>query len=64
MLDYALRISAEEELGLTSEKSRSCRYPTLKITDIDYIDDQAIVGDNLQNIDYVDHIEQAAQEIG
>lgn len=66
-LDYVLRTSADEmmELGFTLEKSRSRRYPAVKITDVVYADDIAIIADNLPNVTKLLHgIEQTAQEVG
>ena len=62
-LDYVLRISADKynEYGLVLELARSRRFPTKKITDVDYDDDIAVLSDNSYNAQKLLHIlEQSA----
>ena len=66
-LDYVLRkaFDANKELGLTLSKSRSRRHPAVKLTDVDYADDLAIISDNLTDGTILLHqLEQATSEIG
>ena len=46
-LDYVLRTSIDlhKYLGLTLQKSRGRRYPTVTISDEDYADDLALFAD-------------------
>ena len=66
-LDYVLRtsIDLQSDLGLTLEKSRNRRYPTIHITDADYADDIALFADNTTDAEKLLHIlENAAANIG
>ena len=66
-LDYVLRkaIDSNKELGFTLAKSRSKRNPAVKVTDVDYADDLAIISDYLTDGTILLHqLEQAASEIG
>ena len=48
-LDYVLRKSMNINLGFTLEVKKSRRHPAIKITDIDYADDLAVVTDNIKD---------------
>ena len=51
-LDYVLRtyIDENKDIGLTlSKQTRSIRYPAIKITDTDYVDDLVIFEDSSRN---------------
>ena len=66
-LDCVLRkaFDANKELGFTLSKSRSRRHPTVKLTDVDYADDLAIISDYLTDGTILLHqLEQASSEIG
>ena len=66
-LDYVLRkaFDANKELGFTLSKSRSRRHPAVKLTDVDYADDLAIISDYLTDGTILLHqLEQASSEIG
>ena len=66
-LDYVLRkaLDTNAELGFTLQEPRSRRYPAVKITDVDYADDLAVLTNNIQDAMTLLHkIEEAASEIG
>ena len=66
-LDYVLRISVDKcnDYGLTLEQARSRRFPTKKITDVDYAENLALLSDNSYNVQKLLHIlEQSAAFIG
>ena len=66
-LDYVLRKALDEnpELGFTLQQPRSRRYPAVKITDVDYADDLALLTNTIQDATALLHkIEEAASEIG
>ena len=48
-LDYVLRkvLDTNKELGLTLEKRKNRRYLEVKMTDVDYADDLAVLADTL-----------------
>ena len=50
-LDYVVRtyIDENKDIGLTPSKKRSRIYPTIKITDADYVDDIVIFADSSRN---------------
>jgi hypothetical protein len=66
-LDYVLRkaVDSHSELGFTLSKSKSRRYPAIKLTDVDYADDLAVTADYLIDATILlHHIEEVASEIG
>ena len=66
-LDYVLRKALDQnaELGFTLSEAKSRRYPAVKITDVDYADDLALLTNNIQDATTLLHkIEEAASEIG
>ena len=66
-LDYVLMkaLDKNSELGFTLQEQRSRRYPAVKITDVDYADDLAVLTNNVQDAMSLLHkIEEAASEIG
>ena len=65
-LDYVLRkaLDSNNHLCLTLSKSRSRRYPTIKITDVDSPYDVAAISDYLTNATILFHkVEYDASEI-
>ena len=66
-LDYVLRTSVDLEKGngLTLQKPRSRRYPSVHITDADYADDLALFADTVTQAESLLHgLEKAAKGIG
>ena len=66
-LVYVLKkaLDRNNNLGYTLIERRSKKYPAIKITDVDYADDLAIVTDkNNVEIILLHKIEKAAKEIG
>ena len=66
-LDYVLRnsLDIDKDLGFTLKKTRSRRYPAVKITDADYADDLALFADEIQSAEKLLHsLENAASTIG
>ena len=66
-LDYVLRKALDKniELGFTLERRKSRRHPALKITDVDYADDLAVLADNIKDATSLLHyIERTAKEVG
>ena len=66
-LDYVLKkvLDRNNNLGFTLIERRNNRYPAIKITDVDYADDLALVIDKINEaIILLDKIEKAAKEIG
>jgi hypothetical protein len=66
-LDYVLRKALDQnaELGFTLHEARSRRYPAVKLTDVDYADDLALLTNNIQDATALLHkIEEAASEVG
>ena len=66
-LDYVLRkaLDSNEDLGFTLKETRSRRYPAVRITDVDYADDLAVLTNNTKDAMTLLHkIEEAASEIG
>ena len=66
-LDYVLKkvLDLNNSLRFTLIERRNNRYPAIKITDVDYADDLALVVDKTNEaIILLDKIEKAAKEIG
>ena len=64
-LDYVLRKSMNINLGFTLEVKKSRRHPAIKITDIDYADDLAVVTDNIKDANtLLNKLEEVSKEIG
>ena len=66
-LDYALRrsLDANKDLGFTLQYARSRRYPDIKVTDADYVDDLAILSNYLSEATILLHqSEKAACVVG
>ena len=66
-LDYVLKMSLDRDnvLGFTLSERKSRRHPAIKITDVDYADDLAIVTDKTSEATILLHkIENTAKEIG
>ena len=66
-LDYVLKMSLDRDnvLGFTLSERKSRRHPAIKITDVDYADDLAIVTDKTSESTILLHkIENTAKEIG
>ena len=64
-LDYVLRTSIDEDLGLTLSKQLSIRYQTIKITDADYTDDLAIFADSSRNAEkLLNVLEESGKTVG
>ena len=57
-LDYVLRTSIDlhKDLGLTLQKSRGRRYPTVTISDADYADDLALFADSCSDAEKLLHV--------
>ena len=52
-------------LGFTLEVKKSRRHPAIKITDIDYADDLAVVTDNIKDANtLLNKLEEVSKEIG
>ena len=66
-LDYILRTSIDlhKDLGLTLQKSRGRRYPTITISDADYADDLALFADSCNDAEKLLHVlEEKANSVG
>ena len=66
-LDYVLKMSLDRDnvLGFTLSERKSRRHPAIKITNVDYTDDLAIVTDKTSEAKILLHkIENTAKEIG
>ena len=66
-LDYVLKMSLDRDnvLGCILSERKSRRYPEIKITDVDYADDLAIVTDKTSEATILLHkFENTAKEIG
>ena len=66
-LDYVLKMSLDRDnvLGFTLSEKKSKRYPAIKMTDVDYAEDLAIVTDKTSEATILLHkIENTAKEIG
>ena len=64
---YVLKMSLDRDnvLGFTLSERNSRRYPAIKMTDVDYADDLAIVTDKTSEATIILHkIENTAKEIG
>ena len=65
-LDYFLRsIDLQKDLGLTLQKSRGRRYPTVTISDADYADDLAHFEESCSDAEKLLHVlEEKANSVG
>ena len=66
-LDYVLKMTLDRDnvLALTLSERKSRRHPAIKMTDVDYADDLAIVTDKTSEATILLHkIENTAKEIG
>ncbi|XP_047494979.1 uncharacterized protein LOC125043070 [Penaeus chinensis] len=66
-LDYAMRTTIDDntQLGFTLHQRKSRRQPAVKITDMDFADDIALLSDASDDAATLLHkVEEAAQEIG
>ncbi|CAM1316814.1 Uncharacterised protein r2_g2583 [Pycnogonum litorale] len=66
-LHYVLRkaMDKNKDLGFTLTKQKSRRYPAVKMTDVDYADDLAVLADVLKDATFLLHsIERTSKEIG
>ena len=66
-IDYVLKMSLDRDnvLGFTLSERKSRRYPAIKITDVDYADDLALVTYKTSEATILLHkIENTAKEIG
>jgi exonuclease III len=65
VLDYILRQSMKEDNGLTVAPRRSSRFPAVKVTDLDFADDLALISDTIEKAQRLLHdLETAASDIG
>jgi hypothetical protein len=65
VLDYILRQSMKEDNGLTVAPRRSSRFPAVKVTDLDFADDLALISDTIEKVQRLPHdLETAASDIG
>ena len=65
VLDYVLRNCMTEEYGLTITPRRSRRVPAVKVTDLDFADDLALIADTIEQVQHLlSDLETAAHQVG
>ena len=68
VLDYCMRMAVdgrEEELGFTIERRRSRRYPPVMVTDMDFVDDIALLSAEIEQAqELLSRVEQETAKIG
>ena len=68
ILDYIMRQAIGEDqnnLGFTIEERKSRRFPAVKITDLDFADDIALLSDEIQQAqELLTRIETSAAKVG
>ena len=65
VLDYVLRNSMSSDQGLTIIPRKSRRVPAVKVTDLDFADDLALIADTINQAEKLLHdLEHAASSVG
>ncbi|MCP4493478.1 MAG: hypothetical protein GY820_40160, partial [Gammaproteobacteria bacterium] len=66
VIDYIMRTTLKgRDIGFTLHPRKSRRYPAVKISDVDFADDLALITDSVAEAQkFLDSLEQAASSIG